>query len=89
MEYHNTLQRLGYGVDDRGIVVIFPAEAIYILFFGTSRPHMGPAKTSVCKIPATLFPEVKQTWRESDQWPRLRPGVIMREDIPPFNIGLA
>jgi hypothetical protein len=39
-------------------------------------------------IPATLCPEVKQTWRECDQWSRPTPRVRMREDTPPFNIWL-
>jgi hypothetical protein len=67
MEYNNTLQLLGYGVDDRGIVVLFPAETIYILFSGTSRPLMGPAKPPFIGYRRLFFPEVKQTWRESDQ----------------------
>lgn len=71
-------------------MVRFPAEAVYVLFYGTCRPGLGLAQPSIHLTPATLSPEIQQAGSKSDQRPPpLTPGLGgIRKDIPPFKVWL-
>jgi hypothetical protein len=50
---------IGYGLDDRGVVVRFPAGAKIFLFSTAFTPVLGPNQLSVQWIPGDLSPRFK------------------------------
>jgi hypothetical protein len=47
---------LGYGLDDRGSRVRFPAGARNFLFTTASRTALGPTQPPIQWVPGTFFP---------------------------------
>jgi hypothetical protein len=60
---------LGYGLNDRGSRVQFPAEAGNFLFTTASRTALGPTQPSIQWIPGALSLGVKRPGREADHSP--------------------
>jgi hypothetical protein len=59
---------LGYGLDDRGSRVRFPA-GISILFTTASRTALGPTQPPIQWVPGALSLRLKRPWREADHSP--------------------
>jgi hypothetical protein len=60
---------LGYGLDDRGSRVRFPAGMSIFLFTTTSRTALGSTQPPIQWIPGDLFLGVKRPVREADHSP--------------------
>jgi hypothetical protein len=75
---------MGYGLDDQGIGVRFPAGARDSLFSITSRPALGPTKPPTQWAPEVASPGEKRQEREGDHSPPTSPEVNNGEAIPPL-----
>jgi hypothetical protein len=64
---------LGYGLDDRGSRVRFPAGAWNFLFDTASRNALGPTQPPIQWIPGALSLGVKRPGREADNFLHLAP----------------
>jgi hypothetical protein len=62
---------LGYGLDDRGSRVRFPAGAGIFLFTTAYRTALGPTQPPIQWVPGALSLEVKWQVREADHSPPL------------------
>jgi hypothetical protein len=60
---------LGYGLDDRGPRVRFPAGLGIFLFTTASRPALGPTQPPIQWVPGTLSLGVKRRGSEADHSP--------------------
>jgi hypothetical protein len=60
---------LGYGLDDRGSRVRFPAGVGIFLFTSASRTALGPTQPPIQWVPGALFLGVKRQGREADHSP--------------------
>jgi hypothetical protein len=60
---------LGYGLDDRGSRIRFPAGAGNFLFTTASRTALGPTQPPIQFVPGALSLEVKRPGREADRTP--------------------
>jgi hypothetical protein len=60
---------LGYGLDDRGSKVRFPAGAGTFLFTTASRTVLGPTQSPIQWVPGALSLGVKRPAREADHSP--------------------
>jgi hypothetical protein len=60
---------LGYGLDDRGSRVRFPAEAVIFLLTAASRTALGPTQPPIQGVPGALSLGVKRPEREADHSP--------------------
>jgi hypothetical protein len=60
---------LGYGLDDRGSRVRFPAGAGILLFTTVSRTALGPTQPPIQWVPGALSLGVKWPGREADHSP--------------------
>jgi hypothetical protein len=60
---------LGYGLDDWGSRVRFPAEAEIFLFTIASRTALGPIQPPIQWVPGDLSLGVKRPRREADHSP--------------------
>jgi hypothetical protein len=59
----------GYGLDDRGSRVRFPAGTGNFLFTTVSRTAVGPTQPPIQWVPGVLSLEVKWPGREADHSP--------------------
>jgi hypothetical protein len=66
---------LGYGLDDRGSRVRFPAGAGNFFLTTTSRTALGPTQSHIQWVPGALSLEVKRLGREADHSPPSSAGV--------------
>jgi hypothetical protein len=60
---------LGYGLDDRGSRVLFPAGLGIFLFTTASRMFLGPTQPPIQWVPGALSLVVKRPGREADHSP--------------------
>jgi hypothetical protein len=60
---------LGYGLENRGSRVRFPAGAGNFLFITASRTALGPTQPPIKWVPGALSLGVKRPWREADHSP--------------------
>jgi hypothetical protein len=58
---------LGYGLDDRGSTVRFPAGLGIFLFTTASETALGPTQPPIHWVPGALSMGVKRPVREADQ----------------------
>jgi hypothetical protein len=62
-----SIERLGYGLDDRGSRVRFPVGALGISLFTTaSRTALGSTKPPIQSVPGAISLEVNRPVREAD-----------------------
>jgi hypothetical protein len=57
---------LGYGLDDRGSRIRFPAGVGIFPFTTASRTALGPTQPPIQRVPGSLSLEVKRPGREVD-----------------------
>jgi hypothetical protein len=75
---------LGYGMDDRGSRVPFPAGLGIFLFTTASRTALGPTQPPIQWVPGALSLGVKRPGRKADHSPPSSAEVKYAWSLPPL-----